>query len=99
MPYLSPLISALQKASNPSDAIQMKKYMKDRFEFFGIKMKPRREICKSFVEEYGPPEYRDLEEVVKSCFSMPQREFHYFAQNLPSIYKREWDEDGNKIWN
>ena len=93
MSYLSPLITALNEASNQEDALQMKKYMKDRFEYFGIKMKRRREICKSFVKENGLPEYGDLEETVKLCFSEPQREMQYFAQDLAGKYKREWDHD------
>jgi len=93
MTYLSPLIDALQEAADPKDALQMKEYMMDRFEFFGIRMKPRREICRAFVKENGLPEFRDLEEVVKECFIAPQRELHYFGQELPARFKRYWDED------
>jgi len=93
MTYLAPLIDALQEASDPKDAFQMRQYMMDRFEFFGIRMKHRREICRTFVKENGLPEFSDLEEVVKECFIAPQRELHYFGQELPVRFKRRWDED------
>ena len=47
--YLEKLITIFEKNANPEKAVPMKKYMKDKFEFFGIMSKERKEIIKNFI--------------------------------------------------
>jgi 3-methyladenine DNA glycosylase AlkD len=82
LPYLIPLFEEFEKNSNPEYAVAQKKYMKGKFDFFGIRSPARREIARSFLKNHGQPDEDHLEEIVKDCWEQPQRDFHYFAMDL-----------------
>ena len=66
----------------------MPAYMKNHFEFYGIKAPIRREIQKPFlVKEYLPPK-KDLEKIVKILWKKPEREYQMFAQELAQKYTK-----------
>ena len=50
--YLVPLLHGFEKGRNPENAFWMKKYMKDQFEFYGVKTPERRAMMKSFMKEW-----------------------------------------------
>ncbi|MDX2444830.1 MAG: DNA alkylation repair protein [Bacteroidales bacterium] len=75
-------------AADPSRALQMEKYMKDRFPFFGIQANPRRAICSEFMKEYGLPEKKDLFEVISQLWEKEEREFQHFGAELANRYKK-----------
>lgn len=77
--YLQPLAETFKKNQNLEYSGQMKAYMKNRFEFFGIKSPLLKQLTKQFFAEYGLPKFEELEEIVNELFAQPQREFHYFA--------------------
>ena len=82
-----------KEAADPSRALQMEKYMKDRFPFFGIQANPRRAICSEFVEEYGLPAKEDLFEVIRQLWEKEEREFHHFGAELANRYKNNIEEN------
>ena len=60
----------------------MKKYMRDQFEYLGIKTPQRAALQKEFYAEYGLPEIADLDVILRDLWSLPQREFQYTAVGL-----------------
>lgn len=80
--YLVPLFKDFQKNSNPEYALAQKKYMKGKFEYFGLRSPERREIAKSFLRNHGQPGEDHFEEIIKDCWDQPQRDFQYFAMDL-----------------
>lgn len=90
--YLIPLAEKLAAAGNPEDAEWSKRYMKNQFEFFGIKTPQRNAIFKEFWAEHGLPDFADLEPLVNNLFALPEREFHYFAIELATKFKKQWTE-------
>jgi 3-methyladenine DNA glycosylase AlkD len=80
--YLIPLKELLDQQANPKAARPMKKYMRDRFEFLGLKSPQRRELLKSFVAEYGLPPLEELDEIMRQLWAWPEREFQYTAMDL-----------------
>ncbi len=84
--YLIPLKEAFENNSNPEYAIRMKAYMKDKFEYYGIKSPERKEIVKEFLKTYGLPEANKINDIVKESWNYPQREFQYFAMSLSEKY-------------
>ena len=80
--YIQPLAQAYAQNANPENAHWMKKYMKEKFPFFGIKTPDRTIINRAFFARYGLPEFRELEAIVDELMQQPQREFHYFAISL-----------------
>ncbi len=87
--YIKTLEAEFEKHSNPEIAAGQKAYMKNLFEFYGIKTPVRRKIQKPFlVKELLPPKV-ELEKTVKILWEKPQREFQYFAQELAEKYTKQ----------
>lgn len=42
------LVKELKAVANPDDAVAMKAYMKNKFEFLGVKTPARRKLAKAF---------------------------------------------------
>ena len=81
-PYLIPLIELFEKNANPSQAASMKKYMRDQFEYLGIKTPQSAALQKEFYAEYGLPDVNDFDAILRDLWSLPQREFQYVGLGL-----------------
>lgn len=88
--YLVSLNYKFKQQANPTKADGMKAYLLHQFDFFGIQTPERRKICKTYFQKYPIHHLNDLEDIVKSCFALPQREFHYFAIELFAYHKKLW---------
>lgn len=88
-PYLIDLHKQFEQHGNPENAVAMKKYMKGRFDFFGIKSPLRSEITRNFIRENGFPTEEQFETVVHECWAMPQREYQYFIMELSGRVARK----------
>ncbi len=60
----------------------MKKYMKDLFEFYGIKSPIRRELYKQHKQQSGLIPKDQATEIMKWCWQAPQRDYQYFAMEF-----------------
>jgi len=80
--YLRPLRESFGKAANAADAVSMKKYMLNQFEFFGIRSDQQKEIRKRFFKEFGLPDLTMLPEIIPWLWREPEREFQYFGIEL-----------------
>jgi 3-methyladenine DNA glycosylase AlkD len=60
----------------------MKKYMRDQFEYLGIKSPQFKALMKDFVAENGLPPLDELDVILRELWSLPQREFQYAATSL-----------------
>ena len=67
----------------------MKKYMRDQFEYLGIKTPQNAALQKEFFKEHGFPELSELETVLRELWSLPQREFQYVAVGLLSRFDKK----------
>ncbi|MBP2621042.1 DNA alkylation repair protein [Streptococcus panodentis] len=74
---LNQLTAQLQAVANPDDAKAMKAYMKNQFEFLGVKTPVRRKIAKAFFKSQTGP---DLDwDFVRQAWKVPYRELQYAA--------------------
>lgn len=87
MAYIDPLLEALQFDADADLAAEMAAYMKDRFEYFGIRQPNRKAILKAFTAQYGHPPLQELEGVVRQLWQQPQRECQYCAIELAMKWK------------
>jgi 3-methyladenine DNA glycosylase AlkD len=84
-------ISALFQANaNEENAIAMSAYMKNNFEFFGIKTPKRRTLCKQHLTEYALHSLEEAEAITKQLWQLPQREFQYYGIELMHHYRKWW---------
>ncbi len=87
--YIETLEIEFQKNSDPNIAKGQKQYLKDQFECYGLKTPFRRQLQKPFLEKAYLPSQQDLVQIVKRLWQKPQREFHYFAQELTYKYHKK----------
>ena len=78
-PYVASLKTWLEQHADPAQAGPMKKYMRDQFEYLGIKSPQLKALMKDFVAANGPPPLKDLDVVLLELWALPQREFQYAA--------------------
>jgi len=75
--------------ANPENAVPMKRYMKDQFDFFGIQSNQRRELQREFMRKDLIPSLDRVEGIIKEFWALPQREFQYFAMELLEKYVKK----------
>ncbi len=80
--YVISLKTLFEQNANPIQAAPMKKYMRDQFEYLGIKSPQFKELMKEFIATNGLPPISDLDAILRDLWSLPQREFQYAATSL-----------------
>src|SRR6056297_509711 len=95
--YIKELKSIFEEHKNAENAEQMKNYMRDKFEFFGIQATERRKISRHLMRIESKPPKSELEKVVKLLWSEKKRELHYFAMDLMQRYKKQYKKDDIKL--
>lgn len=78
-PLVDALRAAYRAAADPERAAPMARYMRDQFEFHGIRAPDRRRIDREVLAGRPAPTEPELAEVVRACWRLPQREYQYFA--------------------
>ncbi len=87
--YVETLLEIFEAHTNPEIAQGQRAYMKNNFDFFGIKSPIRRTIQRPFLLAKELPPKHELAEIVKTLWKQPQRELQYFAQELAFKYVRD----------
>ncbi len=64
---------------NPETAQGQMAYMRNQFEYFGLKMPQWTALTKVIHQGQGLPHGEDLKELARLCFQDDHREMHYFA--------------------
>ena len=86
MPSSKQLVATLRKEltnhSDPKVSKDAAAYMRDQFEFLGVKTPLRRELSKDLVNQSKDLSERELIELCKELWAQPEREFQYVACDL-----------------
>lgn len=80
--YVLSLKKLYEQNANPAQAVPMKKYMRNQFEYLGIKSPQSAALMIDFIKENGLPPIAQLDEISRDLWSLPQREFQYAATGL-----------------
>src|SRR5512139_396189 len=83
-PYVASLQKLFEQNADPTQAAPMKKYMRDQFEYLGIKSPLFKTSMKEFIAAHGKPPIYELDVILRGLWSLPQREFQYAATSLLS---------------
>ncbi len=97
-PYIKDLYKILDKKRNRENAIAMKKYMREQFDYFGIKMEARRTLCKLYMNSRPLPEGKELRDIAWELWQMTERDFQYFAIELLMKCKKQWKETDIRLF-
>ena len=91
--YLALLKERFVEAANDQNAAAMAAYMKNRFDFYGIKSPDRSKISKALIKEEGLPEREELKTLCRLCFgNLEKREVQYFVNDLLQKAMRHLDQ-------
>lgn len=80
--FVNLILDEFSKFENVENAAAMSKYMRNRFQFFGIKSDLRKSIQKDFLMTYQLPNGDELKDLIGKLWAAPQRECHYFAMEI-----------------
>lgn len=80
--YADKLIALLNDHQNSENREAMEAYMRNQFEFFGIRSPERTLLLRDFLKENGKPPIEELPDIVRSLWSRSQRECQYAALGL-----------------
>ena len=94
MSFINELETAFQKNSNPEDTFAMAKYMRNHFQFFGIRTENRRRLFKTIWKENQEEVSNNQREISLVLYSKSQRELQYcaieiLAKQLKGNYQKE----------
>ncbi|UKN00716.1 DNA alkylation repair protein [Paracrocinitomix mangrovi] len=93
MELYNKVISTYESHANAELAGPMKAYMKNNFEFYGIKSPLRKEISKPLMNQSKSLSADEVFELVKMLWERPQRELQYFALELFLKHKKAIKEE------
>lgn len=80
--YYQELDTRLEAVAIEANALPMKKYMKNHFEFYGVKSVARKAVVSAFVKEFGMIPEDGLDEFVRLCWDHTYRELHYACLDI-----------------
>jgi 3-methyladenine DNA glycosylase AlkD len=87
------IIKLFKQNADKETALPMKKYMKDNFEFLGIKSPQRSVILKEFLNHNKELSKEELIKIVEDLWNEEAREFQYVAIDLLLKKKKMLDVD------
>lgn len=91
---LHDIIKAFEESGDKSLIPGMKAYMKDQFEFFGVKSPVRKEMSKLIIPSVKKLNKKEIIKLCTDLWKQPQREVHYLAQEiLEKTLKKKWEKN------
>jgi 3-methyladenine DNA glycosylase AlkD len=80
--YTKTIVEIFQANKNEENIGPMKAYMRNQFEFLGLRTPERRRLFRAFLKENGKPTIEELPEIVSELWMQAEREFQYVALEL-----------------
>jgi len=84
--FIDALQNEFKASANSALAMKQKAYLRNQFEFYGLKTTERRDIQKPFLNKNFLPKKSDSIAIIKELWQKPQREYHHFSQELAFKY-------------
>ncbi len=81
-PYSRSIQRLLSVHAHPEQAAPMKRYMRDQFDYLGIKVPELMALLKEQERLHGLPPLDDLDTVLQDLWALPQREYQYAANSI-----------------
>ncbi len=88
-PYVTSLKTLFEQNADPILAAPMKKYMREQFEYLGIKSPQFKTLMKEFLAAHGLPPVHELDIILRELWTLPQREFQYAATSFLGRSEKE----------
>ncbi len=89
--YVDKIKNKFHEFGNPAVAQQKISYMKDQFDFYGLRAKKSRDIARAIFKEEGYLIGNELNSFVRICYEDEYREMHYTAIEMVEIQIKKVD--------
>ncbi|MGG4039804.1 DNA alkylation repair protein [Heyndrickxia ginsengihumi] len=86
--YIQHLINIYFQQSDIEYAEWSREYLRNQFDFLGIRTPIRRKLTKQFMKEYGLPARNQLKEVILLLWDLPHREYQKAALDILENVKK-----------
>ena len=90
--FINTLEAEFIRHADKNVATGQRAYMRNQFDFYGIKSPVRKQIQKPFFAKKYLPEKENLSQIIKLLWEKPQREFQHFAQEFAFKYVKQLEE-------
>ena len=87
--YLQPIEADFRSHANSNSAMNMRRYMKDQFDFYGISSPDRKEILRKHIAQKGLIPEAHQDEIIDWCWNSPEREWQYICMELLAKHARK----------
>ncbi|MBT2685002.1 DNA alkylation repair protein [Bacillus sp. ISL-37] len=91
--YVEALYEEALKHRNREEAIRLSKYMRNQFEYIGLRAPQIQDVFKQHVKAHGLPAKEDLHDVITSLWELEEREMQSSALYLLDLMKKQFTED------
>lgn len=72
------IFESFRVSANPEQAVSMKAYMRDQFEYLGIPTPMRKKLSRDFIKSQKTVDW----DFIFKCWEQPEREFQYLAMDF-----------------
>lgn len=86
--YVQEIMKVLSQQADSDYAEWSKAYLRNQFEFIGIRAPIRRKFMKQVIKEHGLPKGAELKQIVFSLWELPEREYQQAALDLLEMGKK-----------
>lgn len=83
----------MELRANPKNAARQKAYMRNQFDFFGLKALEQADLRREFLKARGLPPVDELRTIIRELWQQPEREFQYFGMMMLEKYIKKVDAD------
>ncbi|GAM15089.1 DNA alkylation repair protein [Mesobacillus selenatarsenatis] len=91
--YVEALYEEALKHRNREEAVRLSNYMRNQFEYIGLRAPQMQEVFKQHVKTHGLPAKEDLLEVISSLWKLEEREMQMSGAYLLDLMKKQFTED------
>lgn len=88
--FVHAVARTLKPIADPKVSAWMRAYMKDQFEFLGIKTPVRRAAIAQLIQQQKPAEAEDLLRCARALWALPEREYQFVAVDLLGSHVRKF---------
>ncbi|RHW32760.1 DNA alkylation repair protein [Lysinibacillus yapensis] len=81
-PYIRELVHIYTKHADAEYAEWSKKYLRNQFDFLGIRAPIRRKLTNQYIKEHGLPSNGDLKDIIFCLWDLPEREYQQAALDI-----------------
>lgn len=95
--YVGALYEEALKHRNSAEAVRLSKYMRNQFDYIGLRAPQMQEVFKQHVKTYGLPAKEDLHEVITSLWELDEREMQISGAYLLDLMKKQFTEEDLRL--